>query len=136
MRQIVLGLAAAFTLAALPGGALAADRPEGRWVSQTGNVEVQIAPCGGALCGVVVKVMGNRSMETGGMSAGPPPKVGLLLMHDLRPSGDGQWTGKLFNRDNGRTYDCVVTPHGQTLNVRAYVLLPLFGKDLVWTRAG
>jgi uncharacterized protein (DUF2147 family) len=133
MKAIWLGLAAALALAT---AAAAAERPEGRWVSQTGNVEVQIARCGPALCGVVVKVMANRSMEAAGaMSAAPPPKVGQLLMRDFKPSSDGQWTGKLFNRENGRTYDCVITPHGQTLSVRPYVLLPLFGKDLVWSRA-
>jgi uncharacterized protein (DUF2147 family) len=133
MKTLLAGLALALAVA---GAACAADRPEGRWVSQTGNVVVEVGPCGPALCGAVVRVMGNVSMSTSGASAAPPARVGQQLMTGFRPSGAGQWTGKLFNRENGQTYDCVITPHGRTMTLRAYVLIPWFGRDIVWMRAG
>lgn len=132
MRTLLGGLVLAL---AIGGGASAADRPEGRWISQTGNVEVQIAPCGRALCGAVVRVMANRSMEALAKPAAAPAKVGQKLMSGLVPSGDGRWTGTIFDRENGKTYDCVITPQGRTMTVRAYVLTPLFGKSQTWTRA-
>ena len=67
MRQLVAG---ALLAAAIGGAAWGADRPDGVWVAQSGNVEVRIAPCGAALCGVVVRVMANNSMST----AGPLPR--------------------------------------------------------------
>jgi uncharacterized protein (DUF2147 family) len=57
-------------------------------------------------------------------------------MSGFAPSGAGQWTGKLYNRKDGRTYDCVLTPAGRTMEVRAYVFFPIFGKSQVWTRIG
>ena len=133
MKTLLAGLALALAVA---GAACAADRPEGRWVSQTGNVVVAMAACGPALCGAVVRVMGNVSMEAGGhMSSAPPARIGERLMTGFTPSGAGQWTGKLFNRENGHTYDCVITPHGRTMTLRPYIVLPWFGRDVVWTRA-
>ena len=122
--------------AALGGAACAADRPEGLWVSQSGNVVVQIGPCGPVLCGRVIRVMGNNAMTGPGPSASAPARVGLLVMSGFTPSGDGRWTGKIYNREDGRTYDCVITPSGHTMQVRAYVLFPVFGKSQTWTRAG
>jgi uncharacterized protein (DUF2147 family) len=130
-------LAAGAVLAAvLFGTARAAERPEGFWVSQSGNVEVQIGACGQALCGRVVRVMANHSMGGPGGSAAPPAQVGQVLMSDFAPSGEGQWTGHLFNREDGRTYDCVLTPAGRTMEVRAYLFFPIFGKSQTWTRVG
>jgi hypothetical protein len=39
------------------GGALL-----GRWLTDNGNLEIEIAPRGAALCGTVTKVLANRSM--------------------------------------------------------------------------
>ena len=133
MWKLAMG---AVLAAALGGAACAADRPDGLWVSQSGNVEVQIGACGQALCGRVVRVMANHSMGGPGESAAPPAQVGQVLMSDFAPSGEGQWTGHLFNREDGRTYDCVITPAGRTMDVRAYVFLPIFGKSQTWTRVG
>jgi uncharacterized protein (DUF2147 family) len=132
VKHLIGGLMLALTIAA---AARAADRPEGRWISQSGNVEVEIAPCGGALCGTVVRVMANRSMDGPGASTAPPARVGLRIISGLTPSGDGRWTGTTFDRESGRTYDVVITPLGRTMIFRPYVLTPLFGKSQTWTRA-
>jgi len=132
-RQLIAG---ALLATAIGAAAWGADRPEGDWVTQSGNFQVRIAPCGAALCGAVVRVMANNSMSTAGPSTAAPARVGLRLMSDFTPSGDGQWTGKIFNREDGRTYDCVITPTRRTMTVRPYILLPLFGRPQTWTRAG
>jgi uncharacterized protein (DUF2147 family) len=65
----------------------------------------------------------------------PPAEVGLRLLTDLRPSGEA-YEGKIFNRENGKTYDCLVTPtQAGTLDVRPYVFISLFGKTQTWLRA-
>ncbi len=110
--------------------------PRGVWLTATGNVQVQIAPCGGTLCGIVVKVLANNSMAAGGgASAAPPAQVGMKILSDLKPAETGTWQGHIFNRENGKTYDCIVAPQGTyALKIRAYVWIPLFGKDQVWRR--
>ena len=115
------------------GAALANPGPiNGAWVSATGNVSVRIAGCGTALCGDVVRVMGNRSMQSLAASRTPPPRIGLRIFSDLRPDGDA-WRGRIFDRENGRTYDCRLRLlGGGRLEVRAYVFLPLFGQTQIW----
>jgi uncharacterized protein (DUF2147 family) len=130
MRSLLITAAVALAAA---GSALASPAPlTGAWITQSGNVSIRFAPCGPALCGDVVRVMANRSMHDSRVSLPSPPRLGARIVSDLRPAGDA-WRGRIFNRENGRTYDCLVRPMGGgRLEVRAYVLLPLFGQTQVW----
>ncbi len=111
--------------------------PLGVWRTASGNLDVQIAPCGPSLCGTAVKVLANNSMAAGQAQKAPPARVGLKVLSDLKPAKPGTWRGHLFNRENGKTYDCLVQPTADgALKIRAYVGLPLIGKDQVWRRAG
>lgn len=134
-----------FTLAALAAVSFAAAQaagpaPLGRWITESGNLEVEVAPCGDALCGTVVRVLANRSMSAPGQEMAPVdgrPALGMTILSQLRPGGDGEWNGSIYNRENGKTYSVRVSPGtaaGELL-VRGYVGLPLFGKTQVWRRA-
>ncbi|WP_309643396.1 DUF2147 domain-containing protein [Phenylobacterium sp.] len=131
-----ISLLAAFVLALAPTMSVAAPAsPQGRFLTASGNVEVQIQPCGAALCGDVVRVLANRSMsDQKAPAAAAPAGVGLRLISDLKPSG-AEWQGKIFNREDGKTYDCIVRPlPNGNLEVRPYVGTPLIGKTQNWTR--
>lgn len=135
--RIRLPIAAAAVLAA--SSALAQPTPHlGRWVTESGNLEVEIAPCGDALCGTVVKVLANRSMSAAGEEMKPAdtrPALGMVILSGLKPSGDGELRGEIYNRENAKTYSASLTvaPPDQLL-VRGYVGLPVFGKTQVWRR--
>lgn len=122
--------------------------PRGLWLTASGNLEVRVAPCGTALCGTVARVIANRSMSRPGepMAADVlPAQEGLRLLSDFTPSAhtatpEGgtvvtEWRGRIFNRENGKTYDCLMSldPAG-LLQLRAYVVLPLFGRTQAWQR--
>ena len=121
--------------------------PRGRWVTASGNLEVEIAPCGAALCGTVTRVMGNRSMRRDGeamVPADPRPALGMQLLSGLvAEDGDASprtWRGQLYNRENATTYRCKlqVDTSAQAqgeLVLRAYVGIPLFGQTQRWPRA-
>ncbi|ADU35322.1 DUF2147 domain-containing protein [Variovorax paradoxus] len=144
----VLLFATAFTAQAQPSSA-AAD-PRGRWITANGNLEVEVAPCGAALCGTVTKVLGNRSMAPGGgdmQAADKRPALGMTLLKDFAPvdaTADParpptEWAGEIYNRENGKTYRCnmSVSTAGNAageLLLHAYVGLPLFGKTQRWVR--
>lgn len=110
----------------------------GRWLTESGNFEIDIAACGQALCGTVVKVLGNRSMSPSGGEMKPVdarPALGMKILSELAPSGDGTWEGQIYNRENGKTYDCRVSSLApDQLEIRAYKFLPIFGKSQIWTR--
>ena len=62
--------------------------------------------------------------------------LGLKILSDFSPAGEGEWQGEIYNRENGKTYSCKLSLEGtDQLAVRAYALLPLFGKTLIWRRA-
>ncbi len=110
----------------------------GRWITESGNLEVEIAPCGQALCGTVVKVIANNSMSAPGTAMTPADTrspLGMKILKDFTPSGDGEWKGRIYNRESGETYDCVMALLApDQLKVRGYKGLPLFGKTQVWSR--
>jgi uncharacterized protein (DUF2147 family) len=129
---LCLVLAIAHASVAKPPGAL------GRWITETGNYEVDIAPCGAALCGTIVQVLGNRSMSDPTVAVNSPdprPALGMKILTDLVVGGPGEWTGSVYNRENAKTYSCVVTLLASgDLSVRGYVVLPLFGRTAIWHR--
>lgn len=144
---------AAFSLAIVASLATAqpvpTTDPRGQWVTASGNLEVDIAPCGAALCGTVTKVLANRSMSRDGApmeAVDSRPALGMTLLKDFVPvqASEGnaqanQWTGEIYNRENGKTYRCQMsmhtTPTGATeLVLHAYVGIPLFGKTQRWQR--
>jgi uncharacterized protein (DUF2147 family) len=63
------------------------DAPIGRWLTNNGNLEVEIGRCGEALCGTVVKVLANRSMSGGGemVAADNRSPLGVTVLKDFRP---------------------------------------------------
>lgn len=131
-----LGAAALLTAAAFAQPA--AGGQLGRWLTESGNLEVDIAPCGAALCGTVVRVLANRSMSSPGAEMAPAdsrPALGMALLSGFVPSGEGEWKGQIYNRENGKTYSALMThPADDQLVIRAYIGLPLLGKTQVWRR--
>jgi uncharacterized protein (DUF2147 family) len=131
MRQIFLAVLAMFVFCA---NADAANAPLGRWLTASGNVVIEIAPCGPALCGAIVEVRANRSMEGGG-EIRARPSLGMKIITDLVPIGDNEWQGHIYNRENGKTYDCVVSQLSPTaLKVRPYIFVSLIGQTQIWKR--
>ena len=108
----------------------------GRWITQSGNFEIEIAPCGAALCGTAVKVLANHSMASVGAESSNVPSVGLQVLRDLQPDGDNRWYGHIYDRENGKTYRCRLTLlESGDLEVRPYIGLPLFGRSQIWRHA-
>ena len=148
MRAVLLFIAAMLAVAV---AAAAADEagPAGLWLTASGNLEVRIAPCGGAaLCGKVERVIATQSMSRPGeaMAAdAQPARVGMDILTDFvaaerETTPDGRsvvtaWRGRIFNRESGKTYDCLMSlGEAGELTLRAYVGLPLFGKTQAWRR--
>jgi uncharacterized protein (DUF2147 family) len=112
--------------------------PVGRWLTASGNFDVEIAACDSALCGTIVRVISNRSMPDPRLEMLPTTvnsMIGRKILTDFRPSGHGEWLGHIYNRENGKTYDCVmalVSP--EHLMIRPYKIIRLFGQTQMWQR--
>lgn len=109
----------------------------GRWLTESGNLEIDIAPCGARLCGTVSKVLSNRSMSDPRKQMTPVDgrsPMGMTILSEFTLDGS-VWKGRIYNRENGKTYDCLMTVAGRdTLRIRGYKLLPVLGKTQIWTR--
>ena len=64
------------------------------------------------------------------------PLLGLTVLEGLRRTGENAWTdGRIYNPDDGENYLARMSIQDDgSLRIRAYILLPLFGHTLIWTR--
>ena len=118
--------------------------PAGIWRDPSGRLEVQIYLCGAALCG---KLVWFRWPDDAAyrpivdlMNPDPAlrerPLLGLEVFDHLKPDGTGGWGGgRVYNPEDGINYlaSMSIAADG-TLQVRAFLLLPIFGETSVWTR--
>ncbi|MGR3795507.1 DUF2147 domain-containing protein [Vannielia sp. SX4] len=116
MRKIAM-MAAALLVAA---PAWAADPLEGLWRTakdDNGNSGlVQVKPCGGGLCGTLIKAYGPGGKEI------KSENVGRQIISQTQPSGGGQYKGKVYSPDRGKTYNSKLVLSGSTLRVSGCVL--------------
>ena len=82
------GLAA--TAAATAGNPLV-----GRW--HNGHMTIQIAPCGGTLCGTVVKASAKQQAKAA-LGSGTD-LIGATLIRDIQPTGPSSYKARVFLAD-------------------------------------
>lgn len=124
---VLAGLAVAFA----PASALAKSL-EGRW--KNGAMEIVIAPCGGTLCGRVVKASAKQQAKS--QHGSGTKLLGARVIDNIQPSGPGKWNADVFvaSRDmNARGTIQQVGP--DRLTVRGCVLAVIC-KTTHWDRIG
>lgn len=119
----------------------------GRWLSQDKDGVIEISICGdGTACGRLAWF--RPSPE----DADKPPPVdehdpdpalrgrplcGLVILGGFKPKSDRDWVdGWVYDPENGKTYHATMRlARNDTLRLRGYIGIPLFGQTQVWTRA-
>ena len=117
----------------------------GTWATDGDKSHVEIAPCGLKFCGSIVRL--KEPLDDDGKlkhDANNPNKIlrdrsiiGLPLLANFVASTAGNvWEdGTIYNPEDGKTYSCTLTLlDTETLKVRGYVGLPMFGKTQIWKR--
>lgn len=101
---------------------------------------VQIYEANGALYGRVTRIddpkLRHALCHDCGGYAHDKPVMGLVVMLNMRPNGDGWAGGTVLNPQNGEIYHCRMhlVDDGEKLVVRGYVGTPLFGRTQTWER--
>ncbi len=116
--------------------AWAETSPLGRWLTESRDGVIEIAPCGARICGRIVGMMkatgpdGAPARDHAGQ-----PKCNLVILDQSELLPTGEWQAKITNPDDGKVWNCVfaVAADG-TLHLRGYVLVKLLGETQVWTR--
>ena len=138
----ILAVAAAAALSSV--NAQSPNSASGTWVTEKGDAQVRVAPCGSALCGKIVSLRDPIDPRTGkpqvddknpNPALASRPIIGLSLFNSMKPTGPGSWTGLIYNADDGRYYESKVSVTGPTsLRVEGRVGAICGGET--WTRVG
>ncbi len=107
-----------------------ADPIAGVWKTEPDEgayAHVKIGQCGAVMCGVVVK-----SFKDG--KEFKSKAQGKQVLRDLKPAGDGKYTGKVWRPSNNKVYSGKVDLVGNTMKLRGCVLGGLACGKQTWTR--
>ncbi|KQP49024.1 MULTISPECIES: DUF2147 domain-containing protein [unclassified Methylobacterium] len=140
------GPLAALALAMLPGAALAVPAdPSGTWLTKDGRARIRVEKCGPQeknICGYVVwlKVPLNDKGQPRVDFKNPDPKkqarpsLGHQLIMGLKPNADSRFEGKIYNSEEGKSYDVTIwTEERNELSIRGCMLAILCGSE-TWMR--
>jgi len=115
-----------------------ANSAEGYWLTENKRSVIHIEKCYDSLCGNIHWII------EGGMqydeknpdpSARKTPMCDLKLLWGFIPDGNNWKDGKIYKADDGDVYNAKITILDEnTLKLRGYVGIPLFGKTQKWKR--
>jgi len=130
---------AAMVLIPLASAARAAEAtPTGDWLIEDATARVRISACGADLCGNVSWIQaGAPTVDANNPDEAKRsrPLLGSAVLLGLRPTGPSQWTGSLYNAEDGRTYTGKLTIVDENhVKVAGCVLGGLICKSQTWTR--
>lgn len=134
----LLGLSAVFSAAAAQG----VESAFGIWSDESGDSNIEVAPCEPYVCARVVwlRVPNDDEGRPKTDRHNPDetlrsrPIVGLVIMPDLQPDEKRKrLTGQVYNSRDGKTYEVRLEPNGETMKVKGCILKVLCGSQ-TWTR--
>jgi uncharacterized protein (DUF2147 family) len=143
-KRLAFACLLALGLATLGFEPAAAADPAGTWLTETGTSRIRIADCGGALCGVVVWMKEPIDPETqkprldkfnADAARRGRPLMGVTIVIGMKPSGANQWSGEVYNAEDGKTYTGHITMQSASaLKLEGCALAGLICKGQTWTR--
>jgi uncharacterized protein (DUF2147 family) len=120
------------------------DKILGVWEVGSGKARVKVFAYGNKFGGKIVWLKEPNYPE-GGVKVDKnnpdealrtKPLLGYTNLTGFEAKGDGKYeNGTIYDPENGSTYNCVITmPDDNTLEVRGYIGVSLFGRTDVWKR--
>lgn len=116
----------------------------GAWVTAGGESKVEIYKCDSVTyCGKIIwlrdplkeekPVADDKNPEDSRKSR---PVLGLQILRGFTYAGDRLWSGgKIYDPKSGNDYSAKMTlVDEQNLDLRGFVVIPLFGRTEKWTR--
>ena len=109
----------------------------GTWRHPENGSLISVYQCGGGLCAKVVKVTDPSRKDDKNLDPKlrTRPVVGVVIMSGAKKSGASSWSGKLYNTQDGETYNGTVTVVDKnTLKLQGCVLGGIICQGPTWTR--
>jgi uncharacterized protein (DUF2147 family) len=133
MRSFLAICAATFLLT---GYAVAAD-PIGEWRVASGDANIRIDDCDGALWGIISweKVPGGTDSHNPNPAERVRPTLGLHILLAMKPTKPGLWQGAVYNAENGKTYESKLSlTSPDVLRIEGCVAFGILCGGENWTR--
>jgi uncharacterized protein (DUF2147 family) len=137
IAKIALVSAGLLICGAGQGWAQTAEDAFGVWEHPDNGSHIKIAKCGGGLCATIVSVKDNSRVD----DKNPDPKLrkrpikGITIMSGGKKTGKATWSGKLYNTQDGQTYNGTVTVVDKNhLKLQGCVLGGIICQGPTWTR--
>lgn len=131
-------------IVAVSPAAAQSPTPVGVWLHANQRIQIEIAPCEDRLCAKIIwfkwpndaQGLPLVDLKNSNAALRNRPLLGLEVLQGLRQTGENNWQGgNVYNPDDGENYQAAMSIAGDgNLHIHAFVLLPLLGKTLVWTR--
>lgn len=117
------------------GAAAGAEGPAGTWRVEDGKAVIRIVDCGGKYWGVVAwEQSPGRDSKNPNPALKSRPTLGMPVLLGMTPDRPGQWSGRIYNAEDGQTYESHIKLSGDTLRVEGCVLGFMCGGE-TWRRA-
>lgn len=131
MKRFLLALSG-LAIAVAPVAASARSSLEGRW--KNGAMQIQIAPCGQALCGTVVRASAKQQAKA--QRGSGTELIGARVISNIRPAGPQTYRARVYVADRDLTTSGTIRQIGPNrLQVRGCVL-GVICKTTHWDRVG
>jgi uncharacterized protein (DUF2147 family) len=120
----------------------AASDIKGIWLTAERDGDVEIKPCGDALCGYIVTILDpevppdSRDIYNEDSKLRSRPICGLKILEGLKDQGES-WEGLVYDPHEGRGKNYSVDvklKDADTLNLLGYIGVKLLGETQLWTR--
>lgn len=114
----------------------------GKWLNPSGEGQIQIYKKGDKYYGKLawIKFPNDESgkPKTDKLNPDPAlksrPELGLELLKDFTYDGKTYEDGTIYDPKSGKTYSCKMTLNDNTLKIRGFIGVSLFGRTEVWTK--
>jgi uncharacterized protein (DUF2147 family) len=119
-----------------------ADAVLGRWINPSGEGQVLIYKKDNKYYGKLVWLKipdrdgkPKTDIHNPDKALQSKPELGLEQLKGFTFDGDDEYEGgTIYDPKNGKTYSCKMTIKGNSLKIRGYIGISLFGRTEVWTR--
>jgi uncharacterized protein (DUF2147 family) len=113
----------------------------GKWLNPTGQDQIWIYKVGNKYFGKLgwIKVPDENGKPKMDKNNPDPalktrPDLNLELLKDFVFDGKTYEDGTIYDPKSGKTYSCKMTLIDNTLKIRGYIGISLFGRTEVWTK--
>jgi uncharacterized protein (DUF2147 family) len=136
--KILRAILPAFALSLVAFPAVAGSPPDvapiaSEWRNPGNSVHVRIDRCGGAVCGTITWASDKAIADA--RRGGTDQLIGTRLFRDLKPSGPGKWSGKVFVPDIRQTFSGTIEfQDGNKMVGKGCVLFGIICKAQTWSR--